>query len=56
MEVIRCSGCNKKLAEADYRHLSIKCPRCGMLNTLKAIEPRDSAPDAQKARPDGRVP
>jgi phage FluMu protein Com len=36
METVRCGRCNKKLAEADYRHLAIKCPRCGTLNMLKA--------------------
>ena len=39
MEVIRCGACNKKLAEAEYIRLSIKCPRCGALNILKAVEP-----------------
>ncbi|MCL2162629.1 MAG: Com family DNA-binding transcriptional regulator [Betaproteobacteria bacterium] len=36
METVRCGQCRKKLAEADYRHLAIKCPRCGTLNMLKA--------------------
>jgi phage FluMu protein Com len=36
MEVIRCGSCNKKLAEADYLRLSIKCPRCRTLNQRKA--------------------
>jgi phage FluMu protein Com len=36
METVRCGQCNRKLAEADYRHLAIKCPRCGTLNMLKA--------------------
>lgn len=39
VEEIRCTKCNKKLAEADYRQLAIKCPRCGTLNNLKAVEP-----------------
>lgn len=53
---IRCCKCNKKLAEADYRQLVIKCPRCGVLNSLKAVEPPCSAPGAQKERDDERVP
>lgn len=40
METIRCTHCNKKLAEAEYIRLSIKCPRCGHINNLKAGEPR----------------
>ena len=47
MEEIRCSNCNKKLAEAEYTRLAIKCPRCGAMN-LKATEPHDSAKQAQK--------
>ena len=36
----RCRRCNKKLAEAIFTWLSIKCPRCGHLNTERAQEPR----------------
>ncbi|WP_416242736.1 Com family DNA-binding transcriptional regulator [Azospira sp. APE16] len=36
MEIIRCGSCNKKLAEAEYTRLSIKCPRCGAINQVKA--------------------
>ena len=50
VEEIRCSNCNKKLAEADYRRLAIKCPRCGVMNTLKATEPLPSAKSAQKEK------
>ncbi len=33
MQDFRCSQCNKKLAEYEGNvKLSIKCPRCGMLN------------------------
>lgn len=52
VEEVRCCKCNKKLAEADYRQLVIKCPRCGVMNTLKAIEPPVRVPGAQKERPD----
>ncbi|WP_459951180.1 Com family DNA-binding transcriptional regulator [Denitratisoma sp. agr-D3] len=41
METIRCGSCNRKLAEADYTRLSIKCPRCGVLNhQVKAESPK----------------
>lgn len=56
MEVIRCSSCNKKLAEADYRQLSIKCPRCGAINNLKAVEPPECIEKVQKAKPDDLDP
>ena len=36
MEVIRCENCNRKLAEADYTRLAIKCPRCGAINHVTA--------------------
>lgn len=50
LEEIRCSKCNKKLAEAEYRRLAIKCPRCGTMNTLKAAEPQHRANSAQKEK------
>ncbi|MBW7901277.1 MAG: Com family DNA-binding transcriptional regulator [Rhodocyclaceae bacterium] len=53
---VRCSKCNKKLAEADFSRLAIKCPRCGQLNNLKAIEPPRCAPSARKESPDGSDP
>ena len=56
MEEIRCGKCNKKLAEVDYRRLAIKCPRCGEMNHLKAIEPPDPAPGVQKESHDERDP
>jgi phage FluMu protein Com len=36
METVRCGQCNRKLAEADYTRLSIKCPRCGAINQVTA--------------------
>ncbi|KAF7600168.1 MAG: hypothetical protein CGU28_04160 [Candidatus Dactylopiibacterium carminicum] len=27
MQTIRCGACHRKLAEADYTALNIKCPR-----------------------------
>ncbi|MDP1682729.1 MAG: Com family DNA-binding transcriptional regulator [Burkholderiales bacterium] len=46
MQEIRCAHCAKKLAEADYRQLNIKCPRCGALNVLRAASPE---PDRHRA-------
>lgn len=53
---VRCGNCNKKLAEADYSRLVIKCPRCGVMNNLKAVEPPDRAPSALKVRADDPDP
>jgi len=39
MLVVRCNQCRKKLLEAEFIRISIKCPRCGYLNQLKAAEP-----------------
>ncbi|MCQ4142854.1 Com family DNA-binding transcriptional regulator [Vogesella sp. AC12] len=33
---IRCGECRRKLAEGQYITLTIKCPRCGTMNHLKA--------------------
>ncbi|MDR2925981.1 MAG: Com family DNA-binding transcriptional regulator [Azoarcus sp.] len=43
METVRCGQCARKLAEADYRCLAIKCPRCGTLNMLKAASRSSNA-------------
>ncbi|WP_081906180.1 Com family DNA-binding transcriptional regulator [Methylobacter tundripaludum] len=48
METIRCGNCRKKLAEAEFIRLSIKCPRCGVINQLKAVEPLISMPRASE--------
>ena len=46
MEEIRCSHCNRKLAEAEYTRLNIKCPRCGAYNHLRASEHPPARPGA----------
>ncbi|WP_371927233.1 Com family DNA-binding transcriptional regulator [Methylomonas subterranea] len=46
METIRCGHCGRKLAEAAFTRLVIKCTRCGTLNDLKAIEPLTRVPRA----------
>ncbi|MGC0151178.1 Com family DNA-binding transcriptional regulator [Chromobacterium vaccinii] len=33
---IRCGQCRRKLAIGTYIELTIKCPRCGAMNCLKA--------------------
>lgn len=40
---IRCGQCGRKLAAGRYIEISIKCPRCGTLNHLRATEPLTSA-------------
>ncbi|MDA8449854.1 Com family DNA-binding transcriptional regulator [Acidovorax sp. GBBC 3332] len=50
MTEIRCGSCRRKLGEGEYTRLAIKCPRCGALNTLRAMSPppaRHRAPDPQ---------
>ncbi|KAF7600633.1 MAG: Com family DNA-binding transcriptional regulator [Candidatus Dactylopiibacterium carminicum] len=39
MQVVRCAGCGRKLAQAVYSALNIKCPRCGAINLLRAASP-----------------
>ncbi len=39
MTEIRCGQCDKKLGEGIYLVLSIKCPRCGTMNSLRAESP-----------------
>ncbi|WP_309822278.1 Com family DNA-binding transcriptional regulator [Acidovorax delafieldii] len=39
MEEIRCGHCGRKLAEAVFEQISIKCPRCGTMNHLRALSP-----------------
>jgi phage FluMu protein Com len=46
MQEIRCGTCNRKLGAGEYRRLSIKCPRCGTLNQLRAESPEPERPGA----------
>ncbi|NMM75397.1 hypothetical protein B2J88_20320 [Rhodococcus sp. SRB_17] len=39
MEEIRCGACSRKLGEGVYTRLTIKCPRCGAINSLRAQSP-----------------
>ncbi|MBK1683379.1 Com family DNA-binding transcriptional regulator [Rhodoferax fermentans] len=36
MQEVRCGACGKLLAIGDYKRLQIKCPRCRVLNDLRA--------------------
>ncbi|MDK2124503.1 Com family DNA-binding transcriptional regulator [Parachitinimonas caeni] len=49
---IRCGACHRKLAEGAYSYLAIKCPRCGVINQLKAVEPPTRTPRASTASDD----
>ncbi len=44
-EEIRCGHCKRKLAEAVFEQIAIKCPRCGTLNHLRAASPTPERPD-----------
>lgn len=46
MEIVRCGRCQRKLAEAQYLRLEIKCPRCGTMNILRAERPTLERPGA----------
>ena len=39
MEEFRCGTCDKLLAKGEVVTLSIKCPRCGAINHLRATSP-----------------
>ncbi|WP_082793029.1 Com family DNA-binding transcriptional regulator [Collimonas pratensis] len=52
MQDIRCGSCSRKLGEGEYITLSIKCPRCGTLNHLRATRP---APACRRASDIGAV-
>ncbi|MGQ3663300.1 Com family DNA-binding transcriptional regulator [Citrobacter braakii] len=38
MPLCRCEKCNKLLLKGHFIEIEIKCPRCGHLQTLKAVE------------------
>ncbi len=43
---IRCAHCGRKLGEGYVLALSIKCPRCGAYNTLRAARPDSELRDS----------
>ncbi|MEW5942522.1 MAG: Com family DNA-binding transcriptional regulator [Pseudomonadota bacterium] len=57
MQTIRCGKCNRKLAEAEFKHLAIMCPRCGTLNVVKAasLEPERHRASSRKETTDGNL-
>ena len=46
MQDIRCGQCFRKLGAGQYLRLSIKCPRCGTMNILRAERP---TPESHRA-------
>lgn len=55
MEEIRCGACHRKLGEGLYTALSIKCPRCGVLNQLKkagSLKPERPGASSMRAHDD----
>jgi len=49
---IRCGACRRKLGEGVYTHLSIKCPRCGTINQLRAVRPSPEPPEGHSTEKD----
>lgn len=52
MQEIRCGSCNRKLGVGEYTRLTIKCPRCGCMNVMKAERLQSAgqrAPDIESA-------
>lgn len=52
MQEIRCGSCNRKLGVGEYTRLTIKCPRCGCMNVMKAERLQSAslgAPDTEGA-------
>ncbi|PRC90972.1 Com family DNA-binding transcriptional regulator [Solimicrobium silvestre] len=47
---IRCGSCSRKLGEGEYITLSIKCPRCGTLNHLRATRSEPASPRASELK------
>lgn len=43
---IRCGGCHKLLGKGIYLHLAIICPRCKVMNQLRAASPEPECPGA----------
>ncbi|WP_083844247.1 Com family DNA-binding transcriptional regulator [Pseudogulbenkiania sp. NH8B] len=50
LDDIRCGHCARKLAEGRYIELSIKCPRCGTINHLRAASPSPARPRASESK------
>lgn len=51
MQEIRCGGCGRKLAVGVFTRLQIKCPRCGLMNDMRAISsPQPERPGAPQTK------
>lgn len=46
---IRCGHCNKMLAKGTAFDLNIKCPRCGVMNYVRAMRPSSEPQDGRRS-------
>ncbi|WP_437438281.1 Com family DNA-binding transcriptional regulator [Azotobacter beijerinckii] len=54
---MRCGGCDRLLAKVgQLTEVQIKCPRCGMLNHLKAQSLLTPAPSSAQCRQEASCP
>lgn len=53
---IRCGKCNRLLARGEALALTIKCPRCGQFNFVRAMSPNAEGPRASQERSRGHQP
>lgn len=53
---IRCGNCNRLLARGEALALTIKCPRCGCMNHVRATSPDVAGPRASPERSRGHQP
>ncbi|MBX9833631.1 MAG: Com family DNA-binding transcriptional regulator [Burkholderiaceae bacterium] len=51
MNEIRCGSCRRKLGEGVYVALSIKCPRCGVLNQFQSASSAFSSERQPSVKP-----
>ncbi|MDO8771907.1 MAG: Com family DNA-binding transcriptional regulator [Burkholderiaceae bacterium] len=48
MKDIRCGACSRKLGAGQYTCLVIKCPRCGVMNTLRVAPSAGKNPTPER--------
>lgn len=48
MKDFRCGACSRKLGAGQYTCLVIKCPRCGVMNTLRVAPPGGKNPTPER--------
>jgi phage FluMu protein Com len=51
-EDIRCGQCRRKLGVGIYAQLTIKCPRCGTMNHLRATRAQPEPPEGHSSEQD----